>query len=92
MEKEIDHTKMGDDYCPVCNYKIDCASVAAGEHQVPNPHDISVCLNCGEPLEFADDMALIILTEKTRKELTVRQLTIMRSATNYIKKRGLIKK
>ena len=92
MEKEIDHTKMGDDYCPTCNYKIDCASVATGEHEVPNPHDVSICLSCGEFLEYADDMALIKITEKTTKELTLEQLVTMRRASDYIKKRGVIKK
>lgn len=92
MENHKDYTPMGDDFCPTCNYKIEVATTAVGEHVVPNPHDVSICLNCGEWLEYSDDMALIILTEKTRKELDKEQLVILRRGTEFIKKRGFIKR
>jgi hypothetical protein len=56
------------------------------------PHDVSICLNCGEWLEYADDMALIVLTQNTRKELEKEQLITLRRATEFIKKRGVIKR
>jgi len=92
MEKHKDYTPMGEDFCPTCNYKIEVAAVATGEHVTPMPHDVSICLNCGEWLEYSDDMALIILTEKTRKELDKEQLNVLRRGTEFIKKRGFIKR
>lgn len=91
MEKK-DYTPMGNDNCPTCNYTIEVAAAAVGEHVTPMPHDVSICLNCGEWLEYSDDMALIILTEKTRKELDKQQLITLRRATEFIKKRGTIKR
>lgn len=87
-----DYTKMGKDNCLACNYERDSASVVNGQHQVPVPGDISICLSCGEWLEFASDMALILMQEKTRRELNNETLEILRNGTDYIKKRGLIKK
>ena len=91
MEKEKDYTYMGKDYCPTCNYTIDCASAVEGNH-IPMPHDFSVCLNCGEWLEFSDDMALIIMPIKTKNDLSKENLKQLTLATKYIKERGLINK
>ncbi len=92
MSEKLDHTKMGKDNCPTCNYELDCATKATGEHETPMPHDVSICSNCGEHLEYADDMALILLTDKTKSELSDRDLFVMNKATNFIKSRGLIKR
>jgi len=92
MEKNKDYTDMGNDNCPTCNYTIEVAATAVGEHVTPIPHDVSICLNCGEWLEYSDDMALIILTGKTRKELSKEQLDVLRRGTDFIKKRGFIKR
>ena len=91
MDKK-DHTFMGNDSCPNCNYKTDSASAVNGEHVTPNPHDVSICLSCGEWLEYSDDMALMKISDKVKKELTRQQLVILRDARDFIKKRGLIKK
>ena len=92
MENNIDTTKMGKDFCPACNYECDSASDAKGEPAVPKPHDVSICLNCGEWLEFADDMALIKITNTTKLELSKDNLLTLKNGTRYIKQRGLIKK
>ncbi len=93
MERKKDeYTPMGDDFCPTCNYKIEVAVALVGEHQAPNPHDVNICLNCGEHLEYADDMALIILTEKTKKQLTENDLYLLDKGSKFIKKRGFIKR
>lgn len=86
-----DYTKMGKDNCPACNYLCDSASVANGKHQVPLPGDLSVCLNCGEWLEFSSDMALIKMPERTMKNLGKENLKILTIATTGIKKRGPLK-
>ena len=51
---------LGTDYCPLCNYKIDSASRPNDDKAVPVPGDFTICLNCGDILMFADDMALIV--------------------------------
>lgn len=52
--------KMGDDYCPHCNYKVDRASSVDGNYK-PEPKDISICINCNTILTYGDDMKLEIL-------------------------------
>jgi transcription initiation factor IIE alpha subunit len=89
--EEKDYIKMGTDYCPNCNYQIDCASAVEG-NEAPNPHDVSICINCGEWLEYSDDMALIRITERAIKELSDKDLFIMKEAQAHIRKRGIIKR
>lgn len=55
-------TKMGHNNCPSCDRKLDAAT-SAYEDAVPTPHDITICLYCGEMLEFSDDMDLQVLPE-----------------------------
>jgi hypothetical protein len=43
-------------------------------------------------MEYSDDMALIILTEKTRNRLTKKDLFILQKGTQFIKERGFIKR
>lgn len=83
-------TKMGKDFCPACNYECDSASDVKGEPNIPKPHDVSICLNCGEWLEFADDMALIKMTDATKKELTKEDIRMLQGAGRYIRNRGSI--
>ena len=90
MEQK-DYTKMGNDYCPTCNYKLDCATAVEENHVAPNPHDVSICLNCAEWLEYSDDMALIIMPISTKQSLSQENLITLSNATIFIKKRGLIK-
>ncbi len=54
-------TKIGNNACPECGYVMDCATGAYEDSVTPNPHDLSLCLNCGEMLEFSDDMEMIKL-------------------------------
>jgi len=84
------YTKMGDDYCPACNRKCDSATAIEGT-ATPVPGDISVCFNCGEWLEFSNDMALIKMPEKTRSELTKENHELLSDATFNFKKRGPLK-
>lgn len=43
--------------CPRCSYSCDAADVVGQEDIRPKPGDLSICLHCGAPLEFGDDMA-----------------------------------
>lgn len=87
-----DYTKMGKDFCPVCNYTCDTASTIEGEHTPPNPGDVSICLNCGEWLEYASDMALIKMRQETISELDPEQLRQLHQGKKHILQRGPIKK
>lgn len=91
-DKEQGVTKMGNDHCPACNYTCSAAGTMDGKPGVPNPGDVSICLNCGEFLEYASDMALIKLTSKTLNELDPMQLSEMHNHKKYILRRGPIPK
>lgn len=51
--------------CPVCGYNPDCASPADRSHARPKPGDLSLCLKCGEVLEFDDAMIARLATVAT---------------------------
>lgn len=40
---------------------MDCASAAFDEESVPRPGDISICMYCGEALQFTADMDYQVL-------------------------------
>lgn len=53
------HTNMGEDYCIRCNHLIDAATSAKGkEDYVPKPFDLTICMYCGQFMQYGDDMAL----------------------------------
>lgn len=82
------HTKMGKDNCPACNYLCDSATPMEGEENVPpNPGDVSICLRCGEILEYAHDMALQKITPKTIGELEPKQYDLLMRSQNIIRKK-----
>jgi hypothetical protein len=43
------------DRCPICAYEFDAASGMTHDAR-PKPGDVSLCIKCGEVLEFASDM------------------------------------
>lgn len=48
--------------CPVCGYRADCASPAdpaLGEEVQPAAGDITLCLKCGELLQYTASMEVI---------------------------------
>jgi hypothetical protein len=51
------HTPLPISFCPICFYKMDCASQYLGEER-PEPGDPSLCLNCGAILVFNEEMRL----------------------------------
>jgi len=57
MKKLGEPTKMGEDHCPYCDYKIDMAS-STRDDEKPQPGDISICLNCTGVMSYGPDMAL----------------------------------
>lgn len=71
--------------CPVCHYELDCAK--SPEHPLlePNSGDISVCLNCGEILQFND---ILVLKPASNLQLTEEQEAMLMEAVLLIKQRG----
>jgi hypothetical protein len=79
----MEHIKMGDDYCPTCKTKLDHATpLQSGDK--PEPHDLSVCINCGEMLEFSDDFALVKLTNEVFDKLSYRTKMKLYQAQHHI--------
>lgn len=84
-------TKIGTDYCPGCDYKIDSATPTDEEKRKPNPGDLVICLNCGAYLKFADDMALQDLTTVEWSRLDDETKIILNRTSKAIRERGPLK-
>ena len=63
-------THMPDNKCPVCNANLNAATAPDGR-STPVPGDVSLCIKCSAVLEFDKKMNVVLLTEKTRKKLSV---------------------
>jgi hypothetical protein len=57
MKKLGEPIKMGEDYCPYCNHKVDMAS-STSDDGAPKPGDISLCISCAGIMAYGSDMAL----------------------------------
>lgn len=58
--------------CPYCNEKLDRSEGVTPynpEDRLPEPGDVSVCAECGEPAVFDADMNMVKLSEPERAEL-----------------------
>lgn len=56
--------------CPYCNEKLPLtAGLGEAEGQKPRPGDISLCIKCGEPCQFGEDMEMVKLTDELRLEI-----------------------
>jgi hypothetical protein len=62
--------------CPNCGYKLDAVGNFEGD-SAPKPGDASMCINCGELLEFDKDMLCIPMSDGLRDELEPAQLAQM---------------
>ena len=61
--------RIGNDNCPSCKTLLDAVEGINDKEAMPNPHDITICVKCGEILEFSYDMALVIASDKVFNEL-----------------------
>jgi len=53
------YTLMGEDYCVRCNHIMDAATSASGkEDYVPKPFDLTICMYCGQFMQYSADMSL----------------------------------
>lgn len=57
--------KMHKQHCCACNKLIDAATSADGDSEPPGPGDITICVYCGEVLEYQDNMDIAKLSEKS---------------------------
>lgn len=48
--------------CKACGYLMDAATCAMGNHQ-PVPGDVTICVECGHLMEFANDLTLTELSK-----------------------------
>jgi hypothetical protein len=49
--------------CSACGYRIDAASAPAYRNTSPSSGDVSICLQCGHIMAFAEDLRLRDLTD-----------------------------
>ncbi len=77
---------LGKDNCPVCNAVLDAATGMRDENDIPNPHDVSICIKCGEILEYGDDMGLIQITDEVYSDLDIETKNMLLYYQNKIRK------
>lgn len=55
--------------CPTCNYLTDTAVTPDGTPVMPEPGDVSVCIQCGEILQFDRSMKLHKISDAQLNEI-----------------------
>lgn len=75
-------TRLKDDECPACKTKLSAASSNRG--QVPEPGDLSVCIDCGAWMVFREDMSLKLAEESDVKDLSQEQFDTMQDVTSRL--------
>lgn len=77
--------------CPRCGYYMDCHT-AGPDSAPPRPGDASICLNCGELLEYDANLKLIEMSDALQEQLQKQGdfSTLMKNQL-YIAKRGPIR-
>lgn len=71
--------------CPTCGYEMDAATCLRGDGR-PEVGDISLCINCGECLEFGKEFALQIATLDALVSLSPKQHLDIEIAQKLIRK------
>lgn len=59
MPPQPDHVRLRPSRCPHCGYNTDAATALAGPTLRPSPGDLSVCLGCGEALQYDRRLRLV---------------------------------
>ncbi|HET8688702.1 MAG TPA: hypothetical protein VFM18_18965 [Methanosarcina sp.] len=70
--------------CPTCKYIMDAAT-SVGEKATPSPGDISLCMGCGELLEFNDDLILVKASESVLQDMPIEQRIGIAQLQGYIR-------
>jgi hypothetical protein len=76
------------DCCPACRYVVDAAMNMRDGTALPDPGDLSICLNCGALLQFdallrlrlPDDLAGLLdgLSRRQRRDIRASQMFILK--------------
>jgi transcription elongation factor Elf1 len=76
--------------CPKCGSTLECASatnmIKENPPRAPIAGDISLCMDCGELLEFTATN-LILLAEERFHELQIKHQVMLREAQAFVRKR-----
>ena len=74
--------------CPTCGYVCDSATAVTGENVVrARPGDISICLKCGDVLQFGEAMRLRVADLNSLVSLTDEDRDIIGRAQKLIRSR-----
>lgn len=76
--------------CPSCLYEMDCATCATREEVQPSAGDLSICLNCGEILQFNDILVLKPVAKGVLESLEPSKIALLQVVSERIKQRGLL--
>ena len=80
------------DLCPHCGYSTNRTSPLTGARG-PKPQDFTICLNCGEFLQFDDNLRMVKTTDADMEAaINPTHMMMVRKAQNWIKARGKIEK
>ena len=56
--------------CPNCHYQMDAVSAIDNTEDInPQEHDITLCYNCGQILEFQKDLSVLPVSKTTLDNL-----------------------
>lgn len=83
---ELEHTEHKATICPGCGAKLDCSTHPKG---APSPGDLSLCLKCGQPLTYEDDLSLRALSTQ---DIAALQLTNPAAFREYEKALALLER
>jgi hypothetical protein len=73
--------------CPTCGYTLDAVSEMGNGARAPEPGDASLCIDCGEILEFAADMTLAKINEGTVAKLDPEDYDQLLMAQKFVRER-----
>lgn len=78
-------------YCPACLYEMDCATSCANQEAIePSAGDLSICLNCGEILQFNDILVLKPVAKGVLESLEPSKIALLQVVSEKIKQLGLL--
>lgn len=69
--------------CPFCGCKSDAATNMNDETLVPKSGDLSICINCGEFLQYGDNLVLDKMSESVLDDIdqdTLDEMLLIRKA------------
>lgn len=81
--------------CPACGYIMDTVSNVSENNNTPKKGDVTVCLNCGDVLQFKKDLTVEPIGKGVMGkiiEATPNAYVHLQRASNFIKKRGFLNK